>query len=136
MAVLEPYFAFRYERNDVLGKRIVEEDIVNYAPNKECLVTAQEVTPEQHVRMQAVFQKYTDASISKTVNLPSTSTLEDVKNVYMLAWELGCKGTTVYRDGCREGVLNHIKDEKIEEDSANVKQIFEKIWKRSYPIWN
>ena len=68
---IEPYFAFRYERDDVLGKRIIEEDIVNNAPNTECLVTAQEVTPEQHVKMQAIWQKYVDSSISKTINLPS-----------------------------------------------------------------
>ena len=65
-------------------------------------MTAQ-VTPEQHVKMQAIWQKYVDSSISKTINLPSTATVEDVQNAYMLAWELGCKGTTVYRDGCRIG---------------------------------
>ena len=130
---IEPYFAFRYERDDVLGKRIIEEDIVNNAPNTECLVTAQEVTPEQHVKMQAIWQKYVDSSISKTINLPSTATVEDVQNAYMLAWELGCKGTTVYRDGCRMGVLNHIKDD-VSDDVTDIRNIFKEYGNRVIPI--
>lgn len=64
--------------------------------------------------MQAIWQKYTDASISKTINLPSTATVEDVSDSYMSAWELGCKGTTVYRDGCRAGVMTLIdKEDKL-----------------------
>lgn len=130
---IEPYFAFRYERDDVLGKRIIEEDITKKAPNKECLVTAQEVTIEQHIRMQAIAQRYVDCAISKTINLPSTATIEDVKNAYMLAWELGCKGITVYRDGCRAGVLNHIKDD-VNKDVTDIRNIFEKYGDKVIPI--
>jgi ribonucleoside-diphosphate reductase alpha chain len=63
--------------------------------------TAQEISPENHVRMQAAWQKNTDLSISKTVNMPNNATVEDIKKVYELAYELGCKGVTIYRDGSK-----------------------------------
>ena len=69
---------------------------------KSVFVTAQEISSDAHVLMQAVFQKYCDSGISKTINFSNTATKQDVEKAYMLAWETGCKGITVYRNGSRE----------------------------------
>src|SRR5882724_4254722 len=122
---LEPVFSFRYARNLLMpdGTRVSEE-VTDYAfrlfhklkgetaPLPEAFVDAQQLTPGDHVIMQAAVQKYIDASISKTINCPADLSFEAFKDVYMQAYELGCKGCTTYRPNEITGAVLEVKDGK------------------------
>lgn len=77
---------------------------------KDVFVVSSDITAEEHVRMQAALQAFVDNSLSKTINFPPTATPEDIADAYLLAWELGCKGLTVYVTGSREQVVLETKD--------------------------
>jgi len=99
------------QKGTIKGFEEIPDDV------QSLFVTAHDIDPIWHIRMQAAFQKYTNNAVSKTVNLPSEATAEDVRKIYILAYESGCKGVTIYRDKSRdEQVLNkpsaHDNDKK------------------------
>jgi len=164
---IEPLFAISYIRNvmdnvelvevnpifrqvaeregfysDELMKRIAKKGSIssfNEIPEKirKVFVTSHDISPEAHVMMQAAFQRYTDNAVSKTVNLRHEATKQDVREVFLLAYRLNCKGVTIYRDGSRESqVLNigtkNSKDNKTAE-SVQVQNQEMKIEPRPRP---
>jgi ribonucleoside-diphosphate reductase alpha chain len=142
---IEPIFAISFIRNVLGGTRLFEtnplfemmakergfysakllEEIaktgsvqkIDEVPEdvKKVFVTALDIKPEWHVRMQAAFQKYTDNAVSKTVNMPTDATVEDVRMVYELAWKLKCKGVTVFRYGSKPEQVLYIGEIKTRE---------------------
>ena len=128
---IEPLFALSFTRNVMDGQKLTEvnpyfekavadaglstpelmEEVASRGNVQSLLslpedlrrvfVTAMDIAPLWHVRMQAAFQRHTDNAVSKTVNLPNSATEDDIREVYWLAYKEGCKGVTVYRDGCR-----------------------------------
>jgi ribonucleoside-diphosphate reductase alpha chain len=116
---IEPVYDFAMRRRDRTGEHILYHPLLqqwreahpstDYAEKPHWFVSANDLTPEEHVRIQATVQAYTDSSISKTVNAPNDHTVDQVQILYMMAYDLGCKGVTYFRDGCREGVLSHIE---------------------------
>ncbi|HDQ06409.1 MAG TPA: vitamin B12-dependent ribonucleotide reductase [Candidatus Bathyarchaeota archaeon] len=142
---IEPIFAVAFVRNVMKGTRLLEtqptfEEVAKerrfYSRDlmlkvvktgsiqdmkevpedvRRVFVTALDIDPEWHVRMQAAFQKYVDNAVSKTVNLPNDATVEDVKRIYLLAYKLKCKGITVYRYGSKKGQVLSVGSQLTKE---------------------
>lgn len=121
---VEPVYEFEFIRRDRLGEHMMYHPLYEEwkkenpgAEKPDYFVSANDLSPEDHVKVQAVAQDYIDSSISKTVNAPNAHTVEDVKRLYSMAYDSGLKGITYMRDGSREGVLSR-KEEKKEEKVA------------------
>jgi ribonucleoside-diphosphate reductase alpha chain len=123
---IEPFYFWSYIRKSRLGKheervRVLEEwqEAHPSEPVPSYFVTAMDLAPEEHVKVQAAIQRWVDSSISKTCNLPNDYTVDQTREIYELLYRLGCKGGTIYRDGSRDvQVLNLKDDEKQAKEAA------------------
>ena len=131
MFIINPYFEKAIKDagiySEELMTKIAQEGTIQHIKEipekiKRVFVTAHDILPEDHIRMQAAFQKYVDNAVSKTVNFTHNATKEDVSKAYILSYKLGCKGVTVYRDGSREDQVlisaNTNKDKKDEQTAS------------------
>jgi ribonucleoside-diphosphate reductase alpha chain len=126
---VNPYFEQALKDADGYSKKLM--DIVaakgsiqslEHLPEelRKVFVTAMDIEPLWHLKMQAAFQSFTDNAVSKTVNLPNSATIDDIRHIYWMAYELGCKGVTVYRDGCKSAqVLCTGEGEKKDKKSPD-----------------
>ncbi len=129
---IEPYFAFKFYRQSRLGFHEVNIPLVeNYKHGDklpEFFVSAMELSPNDHIKVQATIQRWTDSSISKTANVPADFTVEQTEELYIKAYQLGCKGVTIYRDSSRdEQVLSTDKNQEQKNQDAKQKLVDEKL---------
>ncbi|MDD5153655.1 MAG: vitamin B12-dependent ribonucleotide reductase [Desulfovibrionales bacterium] len=117
---VHPYFKEAAKKAGILTKELMEDiaqgGSIQGIPEipdslKKVYMTAMDISPKWHIRLQAAFQKHTDNAVSKTINFPSTASIEDVHKVYLLAYEQGLKGLTIYRYGSRKGQVLSFKKE-------------------------
>lgn len=126
---IEPLFALEHTRirTQIDGTKVMMKHVNRYYEQaikeglsndiiRSVFVTSHDVTPLAHVRMQGVFQKYTDLAVSKTINLPFESSVQDVIDSYTLAWKQRCKGITVYRDGSKSAQVLYRKESEAAKD--------------------
>lgn len=127
---IEPFFSWKYYRKSRLGLHEEQVPVVkeyfDSNPDETELpdyyVTAMDLAPREHVKVQGAFQKWIDSAISKTCNVPNDYTVEQVSELYQYMYELGCKGGTIYRDGSRdEQVLMLESDERAESEMNEVR---------------
>jgi ribonucleoside-diphosphate reductase alpha chain len=115
---IEPFFSHHYTRNitEGIGNRAI--DTLEQSAVSDSVKTAHEIHWKDHIRMQAAWQKWTCNAVSKTINMPNDASVDDIMEAYALAWELGCKGITVYRNGSR---MFQILEPKEKDDGKNTK---------------
>jgi ribonucleoside-diphosphate reductase alpha chain len=123
---IEPFFSWTYFRKSRLGvheeKIKLAQDWLDKHPGielPEYFTTAMELMPEEHVRVQAAVQRWTDSAISKTCNAPQDYTIEQTKQLYTLMYDLGCKGGTIYRDGSRDEQILATDHKKLGKDVSD-----------------
>ena len=139
---IEPYYFWEWERRGRMGSHVERVDVYDEWRSRnngdqlpEFFVTAMDLTPEEHVRVQGAIQRWVDSSISKTSNMPNHYTVEQAEELYEMMYDLGCKGGTIYRDGSREEQVLNLKkeEEKTEEKEAASKIPAEALKSRVRP---
>jgi ribonucleoside-diphosphate reductase alpha chain len=141
---IEPNYDFEFKRTDRTGEHTIYHPLYKKwkveNQDKELpgyFVGAKDLSPEEHVLVQAKVQEYTDSSISKTVNAPKTYSVDDVRRLYTMAYDLGCKGIAFFRDGSRQGVLESVEEGKGAEPEGDVAELLlrpEKLTGSTYKI--
>lgn len=126
---IEPFFYWQYDRRSRLGTHTERVNVYQEWLDEndgtdlpEYFVTAMDLSPEEHVRVLATIQRWVDAAISKTSNLPADYTVDQTRELYELMYELGCKGGTIYRDRSRDEQVLNLKDEDIAEEAEVVEE--------------
>jgi len=132
-----PYFVNALKKHGIYSEQLLEKiqdgggSIQNIESIPEELrktfVVAGDITPMWHLKIQAAFQKYVDNAISKTINFPNTATIDDVREAYLTAHRIGCRGITIYRDGSREKQVLEVKKESSYYDKLGGKEAKESV---------
>ncbi|MBI2033171.1 MAG: adenosylcobalamin-dependent ribonucleoside-diphosphate reductase [Candidatus Levybacteria bacterium] len=138
---VEPVYEFSFLRRWRGGEEIVYHPLFDEwrkaHPQQEkpdYFCSANDLTPLDHARVQAIAQEYIDSSISKTVNAPNSHTVEDVKTLYMAAYDMGLKGVTYMRDGSRQGVLERVDEKKKDVSAHSVSSVQEQPHQPALPV--
>lgn len=130
---IEPVYDFAMKRTDRTGEHIMYHPLFKAWKDEhedeavpDYFATSNDLAPMDHVKVQAKIQDYTDSSISKTVNAPNSYTVDQVRELYEAAYDMGLKGVTFYRDGCRDAVLTRVKDEEKDAGKQEAEKEAEK----------
>jgi ribonucleoside-diphosphate reductase alpha chain len=112
------------EKKEILEKIVSDDSLMEVdvldKKEKKIFITSHQISPDWHVRIQAAWQKHFDNSVSKTVNFPYSATPKNVRDAYILAWRLGCKGITIYRDGSKQDQVLNVSQKEVAGDKLRV----------------
>jgi len=116
--------------SDEIKNKVAKEGVVRAIAEvpediRKIFGTAHEIDPIWHIKMQAAFQKYTENAVSKTINLKHGSKEEDIKNAYLSAWDIGCKGMTIFRDGSKSAQVLNLGLNDKKEKNGEIKEVFQ-----------